>query len=294
MKILKSIISTVIILILFICIVGCNKNNYSTYIVDVANDEISGDIDISNTQWSEGYFERNATECYAVIFDENEYSGFYQKSLVNKCNSFITDIYKNDDGIEFGIRSDDNSLVHINFMNKSFFDTEPYLPEIDNARENAVNYAKNIASKYVNINEYEMIEDEPITRYKEKDGKKYEITYYNVMFSRKINGINTSDYISIKITSKGHLASLIMGDINAFKDVISPYNASLVDASITDTVKNTYSKLQYQMYDVEVESQILAITPAGKLVLYSQLGVDIVDEYNYHHSTAIAVITELD
>ena len=127
-----------------------------------------------------------------------------------------------------------------------------------------------------------------------KDGKKYEITYYNVMFSRKINGINTSDYISIKITSKGHLASLIMGDINAFKDVISPYNASLVDASITDTVKNTYSKLQYQMYDVEVESQILAITPAGKLVLYSQLGVDIVDEYNYHHSTAIAVITELD
>lgn len=70
-------------------------------------------------------------------------------------------------------------------MNADFFDTQPYLPDVDNPYESAVSFATQIASEYVDIADYTQIIEEPMTRYKEREGTTYEITYYIVNFAKK-------------------------------------------------------------------------------------------------------------
>lgn len=115
----------------------------------------------------------------------NHYSGSYSKSIVDKMNSYTTDIYVDDNHIEFGLRDDNGELAYVNLMNANFFDTQPYLPDVDNPYEAAVSFATQIASEYVDIADYTQIIEEPMTRYKEREGTTYEITYYIVNFAKK-------------------------------------------------------------------------------------------------------------
>lgn len=70
-------------------------------------------------------------------------------------------------------------------MNKNFFETEPYKEDIINSDEYALDLAKEIAESYINVEEYELIIDKPVTREKIKDEKKYYITYYTFTFAKK-------------------------------------------------------------------------------------------------------------
>lgn len=293
MRNIKIVILAILNILFAMHIVSCNNYKYETYVVDAASDEISFNIDLSGSPWIKGYFERNANEVFILRFEENDYVGKYENSIISKYNSFTTDVYMTNDGIEFGVKDKDGSLVYINFMNKYFFDTEPYLPEISNAKENSFSIAECVASKYIDISEYEMIEGEPTTSYKEKNGEVYEITYYDVMFSRKIKGLNSSDYISIKITSKGNVASIMMGDIGVFEDIDVNYDVTEVNEVIADTVASIYSKIDYRLDKHTIDTQVLSITPKGEVVLYSYLDLQVSDDSNKNYHTGIVLATNI-
>lgn len=113
--------------------------------------------------------------------------------------------------MEFGIRSDDGKVVFMSLTNKDFYDTEPYIEDVENCKEYCLRCARETAISFIgSIDGYELIEEEPITRTKEKDGKAYTITFY-----KPVAGYKSSDFISVRVTSKGHIMSVFTGDTNA-------------------------------------------------------------------------------
>lgn len=179
---MKKYTLLILSLLLTFSFVGCDTKKYELYmsfISDSVNDEYSVDSEID--YWTGMYFEKENMEDKTCLVFGDSYTGSYSKSIVDKMNSYTTDIYVGNDNIEFGLRSDTEELVYINLMNSDFFDTQPYLPEIDNPNDTAISLSTEIASHYVDdIEDYTQISDEPVTRYKERDGQTYQITYYIV------------------------------------------------------------------------------------------------------------------
>jgi len=50
-------------------------------------------------------------------------------------NTYVTHYYECDNGMEFGIRSDDGKVVFMSLTNKDFYDTEPYIEDVENCKE---------------------------------------------------------------------------------------------------------------------------------------------------------------
>ena len=82
-------------------------------------------------------------------------------------NTYVTHYYECDNGMEFGIRSDDGKVVFMSLTNKDFYDTEPYIEDVENCKEYCLRYARETAISFIgSIDGYELIEEEPITRTK--------------------------------------------------------------------------------------------------------------------------------
>ena len=277
-KNLKSLVLIMIFSCSLLLLFGCSEkkdaeSQYEPFIIDVVNDVTN--IKPELTMWNQEYFEREDVDKEKeVSFDDRTYKGKYTKSIIRKGESYTTDIYTDDKGVKIGFKENTDKLVLLNLMNNEFFDKEPFKDDIKNAEQSALSLAKNIASKYVNVNEYEILQEEPVTREKNKDEMKYYITYYTFTFVKKVNDVYSSDYLSVKITSKGNLASLYIGDLNVFD------NEKKIDFSVEDINKvnsekilDTYKSLGHEVLEQSISYQRLVITPEGKLALYS--GIDI-------------------
>ena len=172
------ILKIIIVSLCLLALTGCSftkKDN--SFIIDVVNDETNMKAELST--WNEGYFEnKSAPQNKEFIFNDVTYTGVYEQSIIRKWESYTTNIYVDTNGIEFGFKDNTNQLVLLNLMNKNFFETEPYKEDIINSDEYALDLAKEIAESYINVEEYELIIDKPVTREKIKDEKKYYITYY--------------------------------------------------------------------------------------------------------------------
>lgn len=282
-------------LLLTFSFVGCSTRNYEPYtslISDSVNDEYSVDSEVD--YWTGIYFEKEGMEDKTCLVFGNSYTGSYSKSIIDKMNSYTTDIYVDNSNIEFGLRSDTGELAYINLMNSNFFDTQPYLPEVDAPNETAISLSTEIASHYVdNIADYTQISDEPVTRYKERDGKTYQITYYVVTFAKKINGYFSSDYIAVKVTSKGTLASIMMGDIGAFDNTSLDFDIAKIDQSISNKIESTYKKSKLEVKKSNVDDQKLVLTPNGDICMYSSIVIDGVDNSNIEIQTGVRILTVL-
>lgn len=290
----KQIAIFLALLSLAFCFVGCNskKNEkYASIIADSANDiySVKSEIDC----WTGTYFEKKHMDDKTCLVLGNHYSGSYSKSIVDKMNSYTTDIYVDDNHIEFGLRDDNGELAYVNLMNANFFDTQPYLPDVDNPYESAVSFATQIASEYVDIADYTQIIEEPMTRYKEREGTTYEITYYIVTFAKKMNGYFSSDFIAVKVTSKGTLASIKMGDINAFSDVSIAFEETTMNQSISKKIESTYKNSKLNMKNSNVKDQKIVLTPNGDICMYSDIVVEGVDDSNTTVSTRVVILTVL-
>ena len=179
-------------------------------------------------------------------------------------------------------------------MNLDFFESQPFLPEVNNPYESAISFATEIASTYVDdIADYTQIIGEPTTQYKEKDGVTYEITYYYITFAKKINDYFSSDYISIKVTSKGTLASIVMGDINAFDGVMLDFDPTAVNKSIAEKVDASYKDNGLEVTQWNITDQKIVVTPNGYICMYSTVEVEGKGISDAEVNTGICIMTVL-
>ncbi len=292
---MKKYTAFILTLLLLFCFISCNKENdeaYTSLIADSVNDEYSVDSEVD--YWTGIYFEKNDMVDKTCLVFGNSYSGSYSKSIIDKMNSYTTDIYVDNNNIEFGLRSDTGELAYINLMNADFFDTQPYLPEVDDPNETAISLSTEIASIYVdNIEDYTRISEEPVTRYKEREGKTYQITYYVVTFAKKINGFFSSDFIAVKVTSKGTLASIMVGDIGAFDDTTLDFDTATMNQSISNKIDSTYKKSKLEVKKSNVDDQKIVLTPNGDICMYSSIVIDGVDGSNVEYKTGVSILTIL-
>ena len=300
---MKYFVSILVILILIFSFFGCGTQDggeestsvdinekYSSVIIDSVNNGYG--VGIEADYWTGLSFKKKNMKDKSCSVFGNNYSGEYLWSITDKMNPYTTDIYENDDSIQFGFRDDTGDLVLVNLMDDDFFETQPYMPDVPEPYESAIVLATEIAGEYVDdISEYTRIIEEPRTRYKERDGKTYEITYYVITFAKKVEGYLSTDYISVKVTSKGTLASIIMGDINAFEDIEFDFDLDAVTQSISDKVEATYKNSRFSSDKAIIEDQKMVITPNGEVCIYSSIFIDGTDENGYEIKTGMFILT---
>ena len=292
---MKKVIAICLAIIVCFCFIACNTEKYEQYkslIVDTATDGFGTKVEMD--AWSGEYFDNGSKEEKTCHVQGTEYVGIYKKSIVEKWNSYTTDVYDTEDHIEFGLRHDTGELTYINLMNADFFDTEPYLPEKIQAEEQAYSLAKKIANDFIDdLENYEQITEEPRTTYKTKNGISYKITYYVTTFAKRISGCLSSDYISVKVTSKGNLASIIMGDIGAFDNDLMDFDISKVKQSITEKVSTIYNESKLKLENVKYSYQRLVMTPDGEVGIYSDITTTGTDDLEKATETRMCIFTFL-
>ncbi len=266
---------------------------YDSYICDIANDGVLSTVE--TTYWTGTYFTKENMPQKSCDFNGKTYTGSYQKSIVNKPNSYTTNIYNDGNGLEFGIRDDNGALVYINFMTPDFFETEPYLCETIKSYKEAILLASNIADRYLeDPSLYTLFDESKLTRQYEKDGKIYELTYYYVTFAKKVQGYFSSDHITVRITSKGNIASVYMGDINAFDGKDMKIDVVKLDESLSNKIQKTYDKVGFSVSQSKVEDQKIVLTPDGDVCVYSYVSIKGVDSNKNERATAVYVLTFLN
>lgn len=285
----------IIVFFLFVSLIGCNNDlKDDTFIIDVANNEAKATLEID--LWNQKYF-MNQTVSQKKDFKYNNitYNLVYDTSVNRKWNSFVTNLYNDNEGIEVGFKDNTDQMVLLNLMNKNFYETEPFKEDVPNSDQYALQLAKEIAKDYININEYELIIGEPKLRDKVKDNQIYYITYYGFTFFRKINDIHTSDYLTIGITSKGNLASILIGDLGAFNNKELPnFSITDINTKVHGKVEKIYKKLGYEVLDKKISYQRLAVTPEGKIGIYTVVHVDLRTNKDNNFRSAIALFTYIE
>ena len=217
---MKYFVSILVILILIFSFFGCGTQDggeestsvdinekYSSVIIDSVNNGYG--VGIEADYWTGLSFKKKNMKDKSCSVFGNNYSGEYLWSITDKMNPYTTDIYENDDSIQFGFRDDTGDLVLVNLMDDDFFETQPYMPDVPEPYESAIVLATEIAGEYVDdISEYTRIIEEPRTRYKERDGKTYEITYYVITFAKKVNGVKNPAIEAIAAPNSSSLVLL--------------------------------------------------------------------------------------
>ena len=290
---MKKILALFLTLSVFgIFLTGCGVSPYTSRVASASNDEfaIVPEIDF----WTGTSHQKILVFDKTCVVRGQQYTGSYKNSVNYARHSFTTDNYKTESNISFGLRSDTGELVHISLKNSEFYSTEPFLPDVSNPRETAISLATEIASEYVDdINDYTMFEDEPQIRRGEKDGVAYEITYYVINFVKMVDGYLSSDSVSVEITSKGHLASLIIGEVGAFDDQKIDIDETSLNQSISDKIESNYKDKDFKVTKTDAEEQRVVLTPDGYIAVFSLLKVKGIRDSEGEHTTVALILTYL-
>ncbi|MBQ9099278.1 MAG: hypothetical protein IJY50_07605 [Clostridia bacterium] len=269
------------------------KGDLGTYIIGTSNG-VSGLTENYEYPWSGGTFQNeNALPTMTVTILGVTYTGTYSHSLIVKLNSYITDYYDCTDGTRFGVKSGTNTPVNLNLMTTEYFDTVPFLEDVQNPEDHAVAYAKDIAEQYVDIAAYTLIPIDSSLYECEKNGVTYDMTFYYVTYARIVNGIETSDYVAMKIDSTGHLAAWNLGDLGAFEGY-DPATLSIeeTNASISSALGQVARSGSNSYESHEVSNQKLTKLPSGEIVVYSTITVTCRDVENEQFKQGVAIITK--
>lgn len=267
-------------------------NEYISLVTDTITDGIITSMDVD--YWLRISFYKDNISDKTIVFDSIEYTGVYKKSVTNRMNSYVTDEYKSKDGVEFEIRSDTNELVGIFFRSsKDFRLTEISKPEKELTYEMLIATATSIASRCVDdISDYSLIVGEVETYFYTVMGTEHEMLCYPITYVRKINGYPTSDYITIRITDKGSLASIICGDIYAFKNVSVNFDETAVTKSISDKLDSIYE--EYQVKSFSFNDQRIVCTPNKEIGILSDISVKLYNDSDGELDTIVVLLTVVD
>ena len=150
----------------------------------------------------------------------------------------------------------------------TFKATEEVLPEIDTSKEALETLARQYAADYVeDIDNYTLVDMHNESR----DGTTLWGYYFN--FSRLINGRESMDCVEVRISPKGQLADLILGDIGKFtqehEETLAVFAAADIDTLIADTIPEDST-----LYIEKIVHLRYAVTPEGQAVLEATLRLE--------------------
>ncbi len=248
---------------------------YESVIDDVGNDGLGGQVEF--TDWSiESYKRKAAKETLTVSLKDGSYSitGKYRFSDMGAHLSFLYDAYCDDQGHDFYIRADNGELVYMDWLNGSYYETEPYLEELENPKETALEIANQIAEMYISdIDSYEYFISENVWKPGTAKDENCSLTHYTVNYSRTVSGFNTRDFIAVTISSKGHFVQLHIGDLDAFTGRNIQVDEEKLRESIDAKVKAAYEGTGYIVNDYEIRQQQLVKTPTNQICVSSSVSV---------------------
>lgn len=141
-----------------------------------------------------------------ITFLGETFEGVYDRSYIDEHTSFIADYYDSDTAISFAIETGTDRIVSWQYIGVyTKWHTEK--PDLENAEEFAISYAREHAATVIDLDQYEMsVSTDP------PNVKVDNVTFYYVTFEKKVNGFSSTDYISYKISSKGTLATYTAGE----------------------------------------------------------------------------------
>lgn len=300
---MKKICALLILIILVLWMTSC-KSTYSTPAEKLYESTICGSsnhivwIPSENEVWGDlGYEKENMPDKTVTVLGK-KYEGKYISSGIEKFTSFVVDRYRDSDGVDFYVRSDTDEIVFISFTNNKFFATEPYLEDVYEPEKNAVEIGTEVAKSFVeDFNEYVQKDVKIRMMQREKDGETYKFAYYTLLFTRKICGYDSIDFVEVTVTSKGHVAAISVGETNAFDKTIVECDEETLNKSISEKINAEYEK-QYpgiNIKDIQYEDQFVTKTPEGEIVMYSDVRITLeLKDSEGEEQTALEIITVLD
>jgi len=263
---------------------GTKIEKYKTLIYDTSNDGIgiSSEFPSGNS-----YFTKKNMPAKSCTFQGKTYIGEYCKSIQNKGNSYVTDYYEAPSSIKFGFKEGTDEFVSISLLTKEVYETWSALEDVEDPEETASKIATEIAQEFINISEY----SQEITKRPSFD---VGFDVYQVIFERIVNGYHSSDYIFVTVTSKGTLASVVIGDINAFKDINIEFDPLEIENSLNEKIVNSYKERGFNIETTTIRKQCIVLTDNGDICMYSEVEVAGTQEGSTEkYESLIALITGL-
>lgn len=204
----------------------------------------------------------NAPENITVSINNENYVGNYSFTSVEQYSTYETDFYTFDGGM-FSINNSTGELLSYLIINSESGDlTEQECREI----------ALDEALKYINVKSYDLKIDETDKA-------------YNYLFTRKIDGINTCEILSITVSKAGVITQFSKRMIDEFDKAILNIGTDSVSIQIADLISeeatnsiNSFLEINYPDYTYQIKRTMLVITEDEEIgLIYS---VEITKESN--------------
>ena len=214
--------------------------------------------------------------------------GIYMQTQDSFDYFFEMHTYKREDGSEFSIRSDNGKVSFISYMDKDYLNPSPPPPDIENHETECLRIAKEAASKFINVDDYEIVKNEPFEYKKTIEGKKYSFISYWYIFTKKINGINTSDKVSVTVNSKGLVQAINIGRTNEF-DKYKDYEVPMEKCNeiVVQKCKELYGD---EFNRVNINETTLSLNRENRLSLLLDTTVNITRDGTDHDVSVILLI----
>lgn len=285
MKKICTVLLVSFLLVLACC--GCNNSgtkDVACYLLSSSN-SLAADAseyltDASESKWWNGtsFQSDSAKKEMTVEFQGKTYTGSYKYSYYDIYNSFATDYYDGGDGLEFGINAVNGKLVYINLKTLSFFKEEPLLPEKPRIEDESAEIAKEVASQFADISDFEVSSE--VMPFQPDEIQATTMSFYTYTYWKIVNGERSSDYVTIQVTSKGNIASVLVGDIDAFEgealQQAKVYKNIDVDETVLDVMKKITKNLNSPT--CKVEEKCYSVTPDGELVVVVRASCSFYDK----------------
>ena len=275
---------------------------YETYLSGVTNDGIlkaTPEYTASkNCANSEG--EKPNKE---IVFEGQTYVGEYKDETNGAFDSFISVRYSGDvfgydsnDFRMFSVRSDTQELNYISFLTNGFYIKETYKNDLPNAEEHAVDFATELAQKYIkDFENYTLTVEGPKSEDRNINGATKTISYYRVQFTRKICGFDSSDYLYVDVSTKGNLVALKIGDLHVFENLNVELDAEEINKNISEKVKVLYEeKSEFTITNKTIVYQKLIVAAKdGQLCLESEYKLYGINGNGEECRTGVRLLTKI-
>lgn len=204
----------------------------------------------------------------------------YDYSVYKEKLAYTVDYYSNDE-ITVAICEDTKEIVFWDVFSPDYINSEILLEDVTDPMDTAIGLSEDIAKEYVDdLSAYERTVEEPRTsEYYVEDGRAVSITYYEITYMKKVDGVDTVDFIKVKATSKGHIYQLNVGTVGIFDDGKLDFDIEKVNESVDERMKSLYANIEnYKLLEYSFVTREIVILPNGQIALLSMMDVIVEDE----------------
>ena len=251
--------------------------------------------DLKRDWWSQRITNNDVSpDVITYTYDGVEYEVKYSYSHLKVGDLGYTNVYTNND-VDIYLWADTNEFKAINF---NLYSKEYRLkPKIDSAREFAIEYARDLASKYIDLSKYKMdVYVQDINEFSRKENETTES--YQVNFTKYIDGHETIEGVKTTITAQGDLAYFGVDCIGLFDDFDRELpTKEEVNESINATLDAIFKDTVYEKYKCEIKEinrQMLTYSPDGDLVILTSASMKLSKKGCQDVNTAFTFATVIE